>query len=607
MKNYFPPKNQNYTYLQTNRSDNLGSLWSTMNLDFQSNLGALRVSPRLLINTSTADQANLGCPCGFKYFDDRYYTIAGTRIFRTSTSYNPASPFVEDSSTGVQTDYNQDDNDLEVFDNKLWAIGNGDLYYSDGATWTLMSTTPTVYGNLIYGRKFNRLYLTTSNNEVHSTDGVTYASTGDYTISLAESGDEISSVCETMDSIWIGMSQTSNNENSEASIYRWDGISPQASERFYLKAPGAYALVTMDNIPYVMDSFGVLSKFTGSSFEEVARLPFSNILMYDNSAGTDDENSRFIHPKGMIVTKNATILMLVSNTQNNSNYSTPENCPSGIYEYSPDIGITHKYSLSYSRVDDISITDYGQNQISNSSSPIQVGGLAQAWTPDPSSARNGMLMIGAAYFTNATTQKYAIFIDDSNNNRIKKGYFVTTWFNTDEVENKWSRLWAVYKRFLSSNDFIVFKYRLYEENPTIATITWTSETTFTTTTNVSSYGPTATGFNGTIGGEVEVIQGTGSGACAHITNVVNDAGTYTVTLDSTVNGVTGTAKVRLQKWIKLLPEITGQIKSWENIAIGQNNTRIQIKCCLTFIDDGENWNEFTKLILTSNNDIEATL
>lgn len=608
MKNFFPPQNQNYTYLQTNRSDDLGSLWSTFNLDFQSNLGTMRVAPRLKINTSTTDKANLGSPTVFKVFDDRYFTIAGARVFKTSSAYNPASSFGEDGSAGVQTNYDPSDADLEVFDSKLWATGNGSLYSkaSNGSgtgAWTLLSTSPSGTSLMVVGRKFNRLYVTTGTSQVDSTDGTTYAASGDYTIQLGNSTENtITSICETSDFIWLGTTNNSS-QNGYGSVYAWDGISAQATNRYYLTAPGAYAMVSYNNIPYVMDTFGILSKFTGTGFEEIGRLPFSDKLLEDGSSGFASGNTRYIHPKGIIPTRNGTFLVFVFNNYDDPTDSISENCPSGIYEWSEQFGFTHKYSLTYNETGSSTITDYGQNQLGTGAADAFVSGLAQAWTPSDSSSRNGMIMCGATFFTNATAQTSAIFVDDSLNTTQKKGYFVTTWIPSGEVEDKWLRAWIVFRKFLDSSDSIVLKYRNYEEDPIYATITWVNTTSFTTTTDITAYGPTATGFNGTTGGEVEGIQGTGSGQCAHITNIVNNGGTYTVTVDSAFTGVTtGTARARFQKWIKLNPEVTGQIKSWEQMAILANGVRIQIKGCLTFLGN----DEFYKLAIFSNEDIKIT-
>jgi hypothetical protein len=85
----------------------------------------------------------------------------------------------------------------------------------------------------------------------------------------------------------------------------------------------------------------------------------------------------------------------------------------------------------------------------------------------------------------------------------------------------------------------------------------------------------------------------------HIASMSLNAGTYTVTVDNPTAGSTGTAKARLQKWIKLLPELTGQVNSYGECPINKENTRIQIKCVLEFTGD----NEFHKLALYSSEQI----
>ena len=97
MKKYFPPQNQNFTYLQTNRSDRLGSLWSSFNLDFQSKPGTIRLANKLVTHTTSSDDADLGLPVAFEYWSGRWWAIAGTRIFATN-SYLLATNFTEDAT-----------------------------------------------------------------------------------------------------------------------------------------------------------------------------------------------------------------------------------------------------------------------------------------------------------------------------------------------------------------------------------------------------------------------------------------------------------------------------------------------------------------------------
>jgi hypothetical protein len=55
--------------------------------------------------------------------------------------------------------------------------------------------------------------------------------------------------------------------------------------------------------------------------------------------------------------------------------------------------------------------------------------------------------------------------------------------------------------------------------------TWTSTTTFTTTQ--------ADMASAVVGDEIEILRGAAGGLLAHITEIVNNSGTYTVTIDET--------------------------------------------------------------------------
>lgn len=598
MKNFFPPQDKNVTYYQLNRGDDSGTMWASMNLDLQSNLGTMRVSPRMKINASATDDADLGLPVAFKYFGGEYYAICNAKLFKTSESglASPNSAFAESTETGALTNYTTN-SDLELFDDRLWSISSNTLasLNSAGGTWTSRDTVggvgeqPLVAFSNVPG---GRLYYRGATSEIWSIDAAnTPTEPGtDYAIDL---GDYIPTCMRaTSDSIWIGVdANTGGTDLDQGLVLQWDGISPQLTNIFEVKSAGKIqAMVILNDVPHVMDSNGILSKFTGYTFEEVGRLPFTFI-----APGTS-----FLRKNCLVATKNNTILALAYNTslpvQNSGTAYYYENAPSGVWEWSEQFGFVHKYSLGYTTRTSSTITDFGQNQI------VSAGALLDA-TPylNGAASSNGSLLVGATVYTNASSTLAGIWFDDMNNTLQKKGYFVTSWYSSEEIQDKWDRLWTTYRRFLASTDSIVMKYRLDEEDPTYATITWVNTTSFTTTTNISAYVPTATGFVNGIGGEVEVLQGTGSGTCVHITNVSESGGTYTVTVDTAVTGVTtGTAKARFQKWIKLNPAVAqDQVKSYSQYAIGGSNTRIQFKGCMTFTGD----DEFHKMAIVSNPDI----
>jgi len=604
----FPDPNKNYTWYQGNIGDSekSGNIWSSFNLDLMTNRSVMRLGGRMILNKSTTDLATMtSVPISFCEFDGYIWTIAGGRIFRASSGY-PSGSFAADTSTGAVTTYDSEVSDLAVFDGKLWASNDDGWYTKTTATgaWSVTTATPNA-GITQYFRRTDHLYIVQSSDNVDSVDdaGTYYSTAGQYSISLTQATDNaIQCMDETTDSLWLG---TSNNKSKtyRATIFRWDGIAAQANERYLLKAHAALAMCVRDDIPYVMDSNGVLSKFTGSSFEEVGRLPLFNGSGANDFPGNSDimTNPQFIQHNGMVVTKSGTIECLVRNIYEDSGITYPENMASGIWEWSEEFGFVHKHSLSYTPISSTTITDWGQQRL------WDVGALALADFADDSSSRNGTLLAGAEYALdndNNGTAQFGIWYDDYRNFVQKKGYFVTTWIDTTEVQSKWERLWSVYKRFSASTDSIICKYRLVEEDATLADITWVDTTTFTTSTNITAYGPTATGFNGTTGGEVEFIQGVGSGLCAHITNVTG-SGPYTVTIDETATGATTTTgKARFQKWIKLHNAVPqDQVVSYSQMGIGQSSPTIQLKCCMTFTGTNE---ELQKLALVSNEDIKIS-
>lgn len=603
-KTYFPAKNK--VYIQNNRSNVYpeGNLWSTFGIDLQSNVGVLRISPRMKVNTSTADSASLGCPVAFKTFQNKIWAICDTHIF-TNSGLPGSSPFTDDATTGFQTDYNADESDLELFNGTLCATSTDGLFSTDGSNWTQRDVLSTGSNHVLaYFKRFNRLYYANLINQIISIDS-TWATAdpgSDYAINLSPNTSSqytITCMKSTSTAMWIGVLDNLS-PGLPGKVCMWDGISAAISQEYDLNnAQGAMAIAIdpEHDTPYVMDSNGVLSAFNGSGFSEVGRLPFPFSRLPYNIGDTDNES--FIHPNGMYFTKNGTLRVLINNRAASSSDQVVENMPSGVWEWSKDNGFVHIQAFSYNPASSSTITDFGQNRIA------RVGALASLNVPSTSTS-DGTFLAGAVLYTNASSTTSAICFDNSLDTVQKKGYFVTDWFESDEIADKWNRLWISFRRFLDSNDKIVFKYRHYEESPVSADITWVNTTSFTTATDITAYGPTASGFNGTTGGEVEILRGTGGATCSHITNITGPSGgLYTVTLDEIITGVTtGTATARFQKWLKLNPsEPMGQVTSWADFGINAQNAdaaRIQIKGCFTFTGVGE----FYKSAIVSNPDIK---
>lgn len=705
MKHYFPDPRNTYRYLQTNRSDVLGNLWSTFNLDFQSNVGAIRLANKLVMNTTSSDDAALGRPGAFAHWYTKWWAICGSSIFQTSdelltggftkftnpkgftigladsqfdvtnpsgttfrytydgTGTDPgitsltvpigttviisagsgfasgnegtftvtgsgsnyfevtnASGVVESDKTITTNGYisvssgtyttgiHPDISDLKVFNGRLWLSTQYGLYslsFDNGnSPWVLRAIFASDQNHkLAFSQANQRLYFKSSSRligSIDTSDTVANSAGADYAVSLdgnATSTKVVMTIEAVGNKVYIGTqvrnADTINGNGITGSFIDWDGVS-QTYNEYKMDAGSCLAIVERGNTAYVVDSHGIILRFSGYALEEIARLPVNKVLLTgatttpDYSAGTPTYGY-FIHYNGIVSTRNNTLLLAVNNLNDDNDNSINENLPSGIWELELATGnLTHKHSFTLNTKGSATTTDYGQNRI------YGIGAIALNYIGTNSSLGRSTILTGATVYTDATTTKSAIFINSPMNPATdyegqKRGYFVTTWFQSSEITSTWVKLWAVYKKLLNGTDKLAFKYRLNDATPLQATITWTSTTTFTTSTDISAYS----------GYEVEIIQGTGSGTCAVISNVSENAGTYTATIETAITGVTGTAKARFQKWIAL-GSISNTVLSYGELPIAQNDTRIQIKGIFEWTGD----NEFHKMILTSTEDID---
>lgn len=598
--------NTDKKWIQTNKGNILGNLWATFGIDLMDAPGAIRLGNRMKIVGKTGDSGltNMGVPVAFTPFSSQVYHIGGSRIFFEG-GLHPDMTITEDASTNARTDWSCDTDDLCGFNGTLVGMNctQGKLYSLDsslGGTWT---TRSTVAGGGSNGqlREFpfrNRLYVSSANN-IHSVDtGWNISTTGgtyDIALTAKDDGGFIQTFECASDKIWIGMKRggggTTDNSNPKqfCSIYDWDGVSNTFTKEYKIPAQGVMSIIMNNDIPIILDTEGVFRQFNGQGFIEVGRLPLKrneSLLVQNNATWTQN----FIHPRGLAMTKDNTVLALINNrplTNYSSSLVLYENLPSGIWECDLKGSVNHKHPLTLMPMSSTTVTDYGQNRIS------LIGSLASIKLASISAYGISTLFAGAQYYTDASSTKSALFLDAPTPTLTstypegqKYGQIITTWIESPIVEDTWKKIYPVYRKFLDSGDKMVLKYRLSPGTSTMATITWVNTTSFTTTTDVSAL----TGY------EVEIVQGIGSGKCSHVTSVVNNAGTYTVTLDETYTGATTTTAIaRFQNWKKIIPAIAEQSSDFKRLSIDITSAKLQIKVCMQFTGN----DELYSLLITS--------
>ena len=565
-----------FGWRQNNESDRLGSIWSSFNLDLI-NEGKLRVSPRSKITTD--DITNLGVAIGFERFNGEangFYTVAGDRAFETAS----VDASVAFSASNGATTHSADTADIMFFvkANRLVTSMQTTLQSHNGGAggaWASVAGSPLVSGTVhMLAQYGNRGYVTDNYKTVISFDtSMNTTATGNPntfslgTLDTNNIGLRFSKILAGSDRIWLF---TVNGAlGRPCSTFAWNGATQDDPIAEYVhEHGGVLAAILINNIPYVMTIEGFLESFNGGTFVKVSnsRLPIDKNKYLKNTFSA--LNDRWIHPNGLISVENRKLNILINNEYQDG--TIEERMPSGVWEFDLDNterGWYHKLSLSLYTS---SITDYGQNRVS------RVGGLFFAKTEDG----DGTLLMGAQLFSDATATKEVIETDDTADAVQKYGYVVTPKIYSNEIEDVWQALIARHRKLLDSSDKIIVKYRVSDVASAEATVTWSDTDTFTSTD--------ADFANYIAGDEVEVIQGTGSGKCAHISSISEAGGTYTVNLDETFTGATGTAKVRMQKWQKSI-STSDQTVLWSKFPLTDLRASpwIQIKLCMQFTGKDE--------------------
>lgn len=582
------PSDKSPILTQPNRGNSLGTLNSTFNIDLTTVPAKVRTTGMIRTTTEGTDTDMTSAPMGFKRVLGSIWTIAGTKVHSTPIgSEFPRFPFVVDATASSPTTIAYGHSDLEVFNGALYVSGynvlGASLYKYDGSWAT--NGTGIGTGSHYMTTFGDRLYIThrTGVYSMNTSDSI--ATSGQYTLelpSLGGSNNKVTFVQSASNRIWIGWSMGRSGEGGL--VYEWDGSSSQATKVYKLEVV-PFACVIKDDIPYIFGSNGRLMAWNGGTFVEVARLPLDE----EQLAGAFSFDSFPVHPNGMCLS-NGRINILIRNELANSSASINEKCPSGIWEYDPEIGLYHKHSFRFTPVGTTTVTDFGQNRI------VQPGALVEMKNEDTNAAAVGTLLAGADLYTTLSTNDCGVFVNDTLDTTKKFGYFTTAELNGEGVADIFQKVYLNYGKLLNSGDKIIVKYRANRQAPAEMAITWTSTTTFTTTdANMANY---------SVGDEVEITRGKGGGMCSHITVISENAGTYTVTVDETHTGASGTATARLQKWIKA-GSITDQASTYKELplsAITVPQSWLQVKVC--FYWTGKN--EFERLTIAHTTGQSAT-
>lgn len=557
---------------QTNRGEFSGDMWASWNLDLTSNIGKIRVSPHTESLASTAGLATLVKPVAFvrnlsgSGAVDTYFSVCNQRII--STPVASISWVADDITNSPTTALDSLYSDAVSFNGSLIVSLKTDVAKLTSGTWTAAWWTGTIGGaTLTTGIahplcvSFNNLLLIGNGSNVASVD---ITGTFDDTAIILPNEYEVIWMRSSNSAVWIG---ARHKFGGRAKVFMWDGYSENYNGDYEVGSSITFAGVIKDGVCHTVNGNGKLMAFNGGGFTEVARFPIA-----DDKVNTFDDNLTTypinINKNGIEVIDNNIHILINATVESTGGTSfLLSNMLSGVWEYTPETGLHHKYSIGKN---ESNVLEFG--------SPLLVMAGALFPTGDKRKFLAGVQMYVAD--GSSTSTELGNIVGINQDAKKKFGYIITPQIHTQNVEEIWNKIYLLYSKLKQTGDFISVKYRQSVNNiPTPNQIsstgslygTWTSTTTFTTTL---SY------FSGvSIGDEIEIMSGEGAGLSATITDISFATPTYTVTIDYTLTGASGTFNFKTSNWV-LIDSITDLITTNKEFSVEKNSNWIQFKICL---------------------------
>lgn len=578
MKTELPQDNQ--TIFQANRGEKSGTIFASWNLDLTSNAPKIRVSPRTIVLNSSDTISTIDTPIAFarnaaaSLTVDHYFAVCNQAIMIA-----PASTlvFVEDHQANSPTsNLSRLYSDAIDVNGSLAVSISNDISMLQAGTWVaswwtgvggsaLTASTPHP---LCFG--FTKEFLIGNGNKVASCNSGG-GSPNDARLTL-DTNYEVVWIRSGSFAYWIGARHL---HGGEGKVFKWDGASQYVINEYGIEgATIPFSCVIKNETPYVVTSNGILLEFNGGGFQEVARFPIANSKVNILADGFTTYPIN-INRNGMTLIDN-NVHILVNAGINSTTSTFLENMLSGIWEYTKETGLYHKYSISKDNSSTPSNTlDYGSPRLK------QAGALFPLGTVNK-------FLAGAQLYKadgDSTTTEIGVINYISADARPKMGYFITPQVYTQEIDEVWQKAYVKFKGLINAGDTITLKYRRFTNFRPLTTSsaswvgTWTSTTGFTTTADVG-------GIN--IGDEIEILSGEGAGLSAKITAVVSGSPS-SMTIDTAVTGASGTFQFRISNWNTIdsataqgyIYSTTPQLEpTYKEFSIEQNSNLTQYKVLL---------------------------
>lgn len=516
--------------IQSNVGDYRGNLWSTFNIDLDSDPGVIKVAPRLFRVVDATVFGTTDVMQALQIHDGDYYVITNDAVASCSVINDPTNvanwsniATLGSEDLGLESDATSFGGLLLISLGTNIMSWNASTDTKDNDWWTAVAG-----GSALTANKPHTLeVLRTGNDTVFVTDSnlVKYynSASGATTITLDTL---MTANCLTpgVDRMWVG---TYTEVENNAYIYEVQVGNTVATSAYEIDGRVSLSMFTYRNTPFVITDRGFIQAYNGAGFQTVAQFPWADDskVMEGCRPGVvqDSPTALAIHPKGVKVKgKYAYIYVNADDEYVTSDVLLSKRGASGVWVLDLETySLTHKYALNDSDSDAGAL--YGSHKVDRSG-PLLITNTPQTRIMVAGSINNteGVWMEGDA---------------------VNQAYFTTVRHEVESIADAFESF-TVKHDTLDTNESIIVKYKdkVIPNFPLeVQDVAWLSANQFNTT---------ATLTNVEVGHEVEVVYGDNSGNCATITGITGDT-TKTITLDADIGAAGDTSDVYFDNWIKV--------------------------------------------------------
>lgn len=505
----FSLPNDKGQFIQPNKSDSLGDIFMTYNIDLdKGRMGVSAQVKKLVNNDDNADFAGYAASIG------KYQGAGSDRIFAVSDKAfsaditTPLGSWTEET-TGSEPDSGNTIMDSAFFDSLFLVSEATDIKSWDGTTWASWWQTTLGQSALLSGERHllwvgsdGNLFIVDDGNKVYRvTPTGTVTKTGAGTLDLSATSYMITCAETNSTRSWIG---TTSLTGEEAVIIEWD-MSPSAAtanKLHKINADGVACIAIWNDTPIAILSNGEAKYFNGTTFVEFERE--MRFPVPDDQELAEDDG--FIHPNGWAIIDDLPHFLVTGRVDNASSLTGSKESayymPGGVWCLDPSVGLYHRFALGSGLSTQ---EDYGKMKFSS------VGALFALQRSD------SKFLASYEYADDDEIIKSALVYHDAANSQPSRGFLMTTYKYS--FREMWKKVELFHKKLTTGEKISVY-YRNERADVLGKSGAWASATTFH-----------IVGINlGIEAGDVAFVKmGNGSGQLFQVLSVEESSGTTVVT------------------------------------------------------------------------------